>query len=155
MIVSEILILADRQGLFERSEDALVFISTQYFNLGESYEPLDMALDYTCLYLNPQYRYEGYHLTFDEKIDFLLKQRNDWSSNFLDSLENLFKKSRLIQLNLLNDQDEIELSKRVQDILGVTHYFSFDIHSEIQRLSELTYNNIRLDLHQISFDLER
>lgn len=155
MSVFEILILEDKHGLFERSEDALIFISSQYFNLSESYETVDMALDYTCLYLNPYYRYEGYYFTFEEKINFLCKQTDEWSANFLNYLVDLFSDLQLIPLNLLNDLDEIELAKRAQDILGLTHYYSFDLESELKRLSDVAYQNIRLDTYQNSFGLDR
>ena len=142
MIAEEILILEDRNGLFERDIKVLEYLMNKFVNLGSTYTNKELAIDYANLYLDSDYAEVGYFYNHDEKMLYLRQQTNNWSDKVIKVLENLFSLNRPVNKLLELDIDEVELIRRVQSLLGLNQDYEFNLREELVRVSSIAYEQL-------------
>lgn len=142
MIAEEILILEDRNGLFERDIRVLKYLMNMFVNLGSTYTNKELAIDYANLYLDSNYAEVGYFYNQEEKMFYLRQQTNNWSDRVLKVLENLFSLNRSVNILLELDIDEVELIRRVQSLLGLNQDYEFNLREELVRVSSIAYEQL-------------
>lgn len=155
MIVEEILILEDRNGLFERDIRVLEYLMNKFVNLGSSYTNRELAIDYANLYLDSNYTEVGYFYNQEEKIFYLRQQTNNWSDKVIKVLENLFSSNRPVNKLLELDIDEVELIRRVQSILGLNQDYEFNLREELVRVSNVAYEQLELSSNYFIDEIDR
>lgn len=144
MIAEEILILEDRNGLFERDIRVLEYLMNKFVNLGSTYTNKELAIDYANLYLDSNYAEVGYLYNQEEKMFYLRQQTNNWSDKVIKVLENLFSLNRPVNKLLELDIDEVELIRRVQSLLGLNQDYEFNLREELVRVSNVAYEQLGL-----------
>lgn len=142
MIAEEILILEDRNGLFERDIRVLEYLMNKFVNLGSTYTDKELAIDYANLYLDSNYAEVGYFYNQEEKMIYLRQQTNNWSDRVIKVLENLFSLNRSVNKLLELDIDEVELIRRVQSLLGLNQDYEFNLREELVRVSSIAYEQL-------------
>lgn len=142
MIAEEILILEDRNGLFERDLRVLEYLMNKFVNLGSTYTDKELAIDYANLYLDSNYAEVGYYYNQEEKMFYLRQQTKNWSDTVIKVLENLFSFNRPVNKLLELDIDEVELIRRVQSILGLNQNYEFNLREELVRVSNVAYEQL-------------
>lgn len=142
MIAEEILILEDRNGLFERDIRVLEYLMNKFVNLGSTYTNKELAIDYANLYLDSNYAEVGYYYNQEEKMFYLRQQTKNWSDTVIKILENLFSLNRSVNKLLELDIDEVELIRRVRSILGLNQDYEFNLREELVRVSSIAYEQL-------------
>jgi len=142
MIAEEILILEDRNGLFERDLRVLEYLMNKFVNLGSTYTNKELAIDYANLYLDSNYAEVGYYYNQEEKMFYLRQQTKNWSDTVIKVLENLFSLNRSVNKLLELDIDEVELIRRVRSILGLNQDYEFNLREELVRVSSIAYEQL-------------
>lgn len=142
MIAEEILILEDRNGLFERDLRVLEYLMNKFVNLGSTYTNKELAIDYANLYLDSNYAEVGYYYNQEEKMFYLKQQTKNWSDTVIKVLENLFSLNRSVNKLLELDIDEVELIRRVRSILGLNQDYEFNLREELVRVSSIAYEQL-------------
>lgn len=142
MIAEEILILEDRNGLFERDIRVLEYLMNKFVNLGSTYTDKELAIDYANLYLDSNYAEVGYFYNQEEKMIYLRQQTNNWSDRVIKVLENLFSLNRSVNKLLELDIDEVELIRRVQSLLSLNQDYEFNLREELVRVSSIAYEQL-------------
>lgn len=142
MIAEEILILEDRNGLFERDLRVLEYLMNKFVNLGSTYTNKELAIDYANLYLDSNYAEVGYYYNQEEKMFYLRQQTKNWSDTVIKVLENLFSLNRSVNKLLELDIDEVELIRRVQSLLGLNQDYEFNLREELVRVSSIAYEQL-------------
>ena len=155
MIAEEILILEDRNGLFERDIRVLEYLMNKFVNLGSTYTDKELAIDYANLYLDSNYSEVGYLYNQEEKMFYLRQQTNFWSDRVIKDLENLFSLNRPVNKLLELDIDEIELIRRVQSLLGINKDYEFNLREELVRVSNLAYEQLGLTSNYFNDEIDR
>ena len=155
MIAEEILILEDRNGLFERDLRVLEYLMNKFVNLGSTYTNKELAIDYANLYLDSDYAEVGYFYNQEEKMFFLRQQTNNWSDKVIKVLENLFSLNRPVNKLLELDIDEVELIRRVQSLLGLNQDYEFNLREELIRVSNVAYEQLGLTSNYFIDEIER
>lgn len=155
MIAEEILILEDRNGLFERDIQVLEYLMNKFVNLGSTYTDKELAIDYANLYLDSNYAEVGYLYNQEEKMFYLRQQTNFWSDRVIKDLENLFSLNRPVNKLLELDIDEIELIRRVQSLLGINRDYEFNLREELVRVSNLAYEQLGLTSNYFNDEIDR
>ena len=155
MIAEEILILEDRNGLFERDIRVLEYLMNKFVNLGSTYSNNELAIDYANLYLDSNYAEVGYFYNQEEKMFYLRQQTNFWSDRVIKDLENLFSLNRPVNKLLELDIDEIELIRRVQSLLGINQDYEFNLREELVRVSNLAYEQLGLSPNYFIDEIDR
>jgi len=155
MIAEEILILEDRNGLFERDIRVLEYLMNKFVNLGSTYSNKELAIDYANLYLDSSYAEVGYFYNQEEKIIYLRQQTNCWSDKVIKVLENLFSLNRPVNRLLELDIDEVELIRRVQSILGLNQDYEFNLREELVRVSNVAYEQLGLSSNYFIDEIDR
>lgn len=155
MIAEEILILEDRNGLFERDIRVLEYLMNKFVNLGSTYTDKELAIDYANLYLDSNYAEVGYLYNQEEKMFYLRQQTNFWSDRVIKYLENLFSLNRPVNKLLELDIDEIELIRRVQSLLGINKDYEFNLREELVRVSNLAYEQLGLTSNYFNDEIDR
>ncbi|HCT62972.1 MAG TPA: hypothetical protein DIC19_02620 [Erysipelotrichaceae bacterium] len=155
MIAEEILILEDRNGLFERDIRVLEYLMNKFVNLGSTYTDKELAIDYANLYLDSNYAEVGYLYNQEEKMFYLRQQTNFWSDRVIKDLENLFSLNRPVNKLLELDIDEIELIRRVQSLLGINQDYEFNLREELVRVSNLAYEQLGLTSNYFNDEIDR
>lgn len=155
MIAEEILILEDRNGLFERDIRVLEYIMNKFVNLGSTYSSKELAIDYANLYLDSNYAEVGYFYNQEEKMIYLRQQTNYWSDKVIKALENLFSLNRPVNKFLELDIDEVELIRRVQSILGLNQDYGFNLREELVRVSNVAYEQLGLSSNYFIDEIDR
>ena len=154
MIAEEILILEDRNGLFERDIRVLEYLMNKFVNLGSTYTNKELAIDYANLYLDSNYAEVGYFYNQEEKMFYLRQQTNNWSDKVIKVLENLFSLNRPVNKLLELDIDEVELIRRVQSILGINQDYEFNLREELVRVSNVAYEQLGLSSNYFIDEIE-
>lgn len=155
MISEEILILEDRNGLFERDIRVLEYLMNKFVNLGSTYSNKELAIDYANLYLDSNYAEVGYFYNQEEKMIYLRKQTNYWSDKLIKALENLFSLNRPVNKLLELDIEEVELIRRVQSILGLNQDYEFNLREELVRVSNIAYEQLGLSSNYFTDEIDR
>ena len=155
MIAEEILILEDRNGLFERDIRVLEYLMNKFVNLGSTYSNHELAIDYANLYLDSNYAEVGYFYNHEEKMLYLRQQTNNWSDKVIKVLENLFSLNRPVNKLLELDIEEVELIRRVQSILGLNQDYEFNLREELVRVSNVAYEQLGLSSNYFIDEIER
>ena len=155
MIVEEILILEDRNGLFERDIRVLEYLMNKFVNLGSTYTNKELAIDYANLYLDSNYAEVGYYYNQEEKMFYLRQQTNNWSDKVIKVLENLFSLNRPVNKLLELDIDEVELIRRVQSLLGLNQDYEFNLREELVRVSNVAYEQLGLSPNYFIDEIDR
>ena len=155
MIAEEILILEDRNGLFERDIRVLEYLMNKFVNLGSTYTDKELAIDYANLYLDSNYAEVGYFYNQEEKMFYLRQQTNYWSDKVIKVLENLFSLNRPVNKLLELDIDEVELIRRVQSILGLNQDYEFNLREELVRVSNVAYEQLGLSSNYFIDEIDR
>ena len=155
MIAEEILILEDRNGLFERDIRVLEYLMNKFVNLGSTYTNKELAIDYANLYLDSDYAEVGYFYNHEEKMLYLRQQTNNWSDKVIKVLENLFSLNRPVNKLLELDIDEVELIRRVQSILGLNQDYEFNLREELVRVSNVAYEHLGLSSNYFIDEIDR
>ena len=155
MIAEEILILEDRNGLFERDIRVLEYLMNKFVNLGSTYTDKELAIDYANLYLDSNYAEVGYLYNQEEKMFYLRQQTNNWSDKVIKVLENLFSLNRPVNKLLELDIDEVELIRRVQSLLGLNQDYEFNLREELVRVSNVAYEQLGLSSNYFIDEIDR
>jgi len=155
MIAEEILILEDRNGLFERDIRVLEYLMNKFVNLGSTYTNKELAIDYANLYLDSNYAEVGYLYNQEEKMFYLRQQTNNWSDKVIKVLENLFSLNRPVNKLLELDIDEVELIRRVQSLLGLNQDYEFNLREELVRVSNVAYEQLGLSPNYFIDEIDR
>ena len=155
MIAEEILILEDRNGLFERDIRVLEYLMNKFVNLGSTYSNKELAIDYANLYLDSNYAEVGYLYNQEEKMFYLRQQTNNWSDKVIKVLENLFSLNRPVNKLLELDIDEVELIRRVQSLLGLNQDYEFNLREELIRVSNVAYEQLGLTSNYFIDEIDR
>ncbi len=155
MIAEEILILEDRNGLFERDIRVLEYLMNKFVNLGSTYTNKELAIDYANLYLDSNYAEVGYLYNQEEKMFYLRQQTNNWSDKVIKVLENLFSLNRPVNKLLELDIDEVELIRRVQSLLGLNQDYEFNLREELIRVSNVAYEQLGLTSNYFIDEIDR
>lgn len=155
MIAEEILILEDRNGLFERDIRVLEYLMNKFVNLGSTYTNKELAIDYANLYLDSNYAEVGYLYNQEEKMFYLRQQTNNWSDKVIKVLENLFSLNRPVNKLLELDIDEVELIRRVQSLLGLNQDYEFNLREELVRVSNVAYEQLGLSSNYFIDEIDR
>ena len=155
MIAEEILILEDRNGLFERDIRVLEYLMNKFVNLGSTYTNKELAIDYANLYLDSNYAEVGYFYYQEEKMFYLRQQTNNWSDKVIKVLENLFSLNRPVNKLLELDIEEVELIRRVQSLLGLNQDYEFNLREELVRVSNLAYEQLGLSSNYFIDEIDR
>lgn len=155
MIAEEILILEDRNGLFERDIRILEYLMNKFVNLGSTYTNKELAIDYANLYLDSNYAEVGYFYNQEKKMFYLRQQTNYWSDKVIKVLENLFSLNRPVNKLLELDIDEVELIRRVQNILGLNQDYEFNLREELVRVSNVAYEQLGLSSNYFIDEIDR
>lgn len=155
MIAEEILILEDRNGLFERDIRVLEYLMNKFVNLGSTYTDKELAIDYANLYLDSNYAEVGYLYNQEEKMFYLRQQTNNWSDMVIKVLENLFSLNRPVNKLLELDIEEVELIRRVQSILGLNQDYEFNLREELVRVSNIAYEQLGLSSNYFIDEIDR
>ena len=155
MIAEEILILEDRNGLFERGIRVLEYLMNKFVNLGSTCTDKELAIDYANLYLDSNYAEVGYLYNQEEKMFYLRQQTNFWSDRVIKDLENLFSLNRPVNKLLELDIDEVELIRRVQSILGLNQDYEFNLREELVRVSNVAYEQLGLSSNNFIDEIDR
>ena len=155
MVAEEILILEDRNGLFERDLRVLEYLMNKFVNLGSTYSSKELAIDYANLYLDSNYAEVGYFYNQEEKMIYLRQQTNYWSDKVIKSLENLFSLNRPVNKLLELDIDEVELIRRVQSLLGLNQDYEFNLREELIRVSNVAYEQLGLSSNYFIDEIDR
>ena len=155
MIAEEILILEDRNGLFERDIRVLEYLMNKFVNLGSTYTDKELAIDYANLYLDSNYAEVGYYYNQEEKMFYLRQQTKNWSDTVIKVLENLFSFNRPVNKLLELDIDEVELIRRVQSLLGLNQDYEFNLREELVRVSNLAYEQLGLSPNYFIDEIDR
>ena len=155
MIAEEILILEDRNGLFERDIRVLEYLMNKFVNLGSTYTNKELAIDYANLYLDSDYAEVGYFYNHEEKMLYLRQQTNNWSDKVIKVLENLFSLNRPVNKLLELDIDEVELIRRVQSLLGLNQDYEFNLREELIRVSNVAYEQLGLSSNYFIDEIDR
>ena len=155
MIAEEILILEDRNGLFERDIRVLEYLMNKFVNLGSTYSNKELAIDYANLYLDSNYAEVGYFYNQEEKMFYLRQQTNNWSDKVIKVLENLFSLNRPVNKLLELDIDEVELIRRVQSLLGLNQDYEFNLREELIRVSNVAYEQLGLTSNYFIDEIDR
>ena len=155
MIAEEILILEDRNGLFERDIRVLEYLMNKFVNLGSTYTNKELAIDYANLYLDSNYAEVGYFYNQEEKIFYLRQQTKNWSDKVIKVLENLFSLNRPVNKLLELDIDEVELIRRVQSLLGLNQDHEFNLREELIRVSNVAYEQLGLTSNYFIDEIDR
>ena len=155
MIAEEILILEDRNGLFERDIRVLEYLMNKFVNLGSTYTNKELEIDYANLYLDSNYAEVGYLYNQEEKMFYLRQQTNNWSDKVIKVLENLFSLNRPVNKLLELDIEEVELIRRVQSILGLNQDYEFNLREELVRVSNVAYEQLGLSSNYFIDEIDR
>lgn len=155
MIAEEILILEDRNGLFERDIRVLEYLMNKFVNLGSTYTDKELAIDYANLYLDSNYAEAGYFYNHEEKMLYLRQQTNNWSDKVIKVLENLFSLNRPVNKLLELDIDEVELIRRVQSLLGLNQDYELNLREELVRVSNVAYEQLGLSPSYFIDEIDR
>ena len=155
MIAEEILILEDRNGLFERDLRVLEYLMNKFVNLGSTYTNKELAIDYANLYLDSNYAEVGYFYNQEEKMFYLRQQTKNWSDTVIKVLENLFSLNRSVNKLLELDIDEVELIRRVRSILGLNQDYEFNLREELVRVSNVAYEQLGLSSNYFIDEIDR
>ena len=155
MIAEEILILEDRNGIFERDIRVLEYLMNKFVNLGSTYSNKELAIDYANLYLDSNYAEVGYFYNQEEKMFYLSQQTNNWSDKVIKVLENLFSLNRPVNKLLELDIEEVELIRRVQSILGLNQDYEFNLREELVRVSNVAYEQLGLSSNYFIDEIDR
>lgn len=155
MIAEEILILEDRNGLFERDIRVLEYLMNKFVNLGSTYSNHELAIDYANLYFDSNYAEVGYFYNHEEKMLYLRQQTNNWSDKVIKVLENLFSLNRPVNKLLELDIDEVELIRRVQSLLGLNQDYEFNLREELVRVSNVAYEQLGLSPNYFIDEIDR
>lgn len=152
--IQEILILEDRNGIFERDFGMFNFIHKEMSNSVE-YTRFELALDYINLFLDEEYIFTAYEGNVDKKLNHLVNLKDKFSTMFVTTLLGVLENKGVQDHFNGFDLDEIELLKRVQDLIHGTHFLPYSIGEEIDYLLNLGELNNVFELQGYRNSFER
>jgi hypothetical protein len=112
-------------------------------------------LDYINLFLDEEYVFTTYEGNLENKLNHLVNLKDKSSSKFVATLLEVLEKKEIQNHFTGFDLDEIELLKRVQDLIQGTHFLPYSIGEEIDSLLNVGELNNVFEVQRYSNSFER
>lgn len=148
MLIEEILVYFDPNGLYEHDQKILLKLSGKYKRNNCSLDRFEFAQDYLSLLLDSNQDLDELE-TNSSVIEFFKSKSSEFSSNFIDKIISIFNGEEFIADFRDLDIEEEMFLKRFLQLLGNEEFFDFEILGEMENLLNITIENLNLDLEQI------
>lgn len=153
MTINEISVLVDKQGMFERDDVFLVKLTQKYIYDNFSFEGFESILNYMCLLLDSTIELDDLE-DENDYINFLEKQRNNYSDFFINELVSIINGNRTISNFEITDPDEILFLERLKSLLGIHNTLGYDARNELLKIMDIAVENLEFDIPSYDVGIE-
>lgn len=154
MNLIEMLVIADKHGLFYLDSEFLVNLTKNYIDLGYRVNRNELAINYICLIMDSNFNLNNI-ITNHDFIDFLESKRKEFSEPFINKLLSILKYEVQTESYESLDIDEELYLKRFESILGFEVTLDYDVYQELIRIMDLAIENLEFMLSDIIDEMER